>query len=205
MGSKIMSIIRPVESEQHRPAKPQPSSRRLTKEEWNAAVALWESGHYSLSEIAGRYGIRPDGLQRRFKANGIKKGKQVVSVAVGDGAGGDVLRRRIEETKSHHYTYAAALAQLTMSEIAKCHQNGHRFATIARAIDVLYKAAKTLAILRKERYALLDLERGGTGDDELPEFRVAEFTAEKIEEICRLAERRVDFDDLDDDGSLAGV
>jgi transposase-like protein len=184
---KIMSIITPVESEPYLRAKPQSSSRRLNREEWSEAVVLWESGQYSLSEIAGRYGIRADGLQRRFKAHGIKKGKWIASVAEGGGTKADLLRRRIEETKTAHYQYAAALAKLAMVKIVECHQKGHRYATINKDIRVLYQAAKTLAIIRRERYALLALDEKGT-DDEMPEFLLTELSAEQIEEIRRLAE-----------------
>lgn len=180
----------------------------ISKKAFLEAKDLWESGKHTLNDIAAKIGVPAPTLQRALRAAGSRKGSRAVVIAGEEKsveARIDELQvRRIGETKEQHYSYAEALAKLTIDVVVTAKRNGLRFSTIDRDIAALGKAAKTMEVLRKERYAILGLDRDDMADPEdTPELMVSELTAEQIQEIrAQIEQGLVDEDDLPDVGDI---
>lgn len=183
-------------------------SRRLSRKEWEECVILWESGKYTLDELARRVGIKTNTLQQRMKAAGIIKGSRAVTVpdpkaeTIQDKI--DAIQvKRVSDTKEMHYQYAEALAKLTIGTVVDCRNKKQRFATIDKDIAALGKAAKTLEIIRKERFAILGLDKDNMLDPEdQPEFMISEMTEDQIKEVRDHIEQGLVDEDL---AEIAGM
>src|SRR5690606_1051531 len=57
------------------------SNKRLTPREYARAKTMWQSGEYTLPEIAETVGVSVTALSRRFKRGGVEKGSNAKKVA----------------------------------------------------------------------------------------------------------------------------
>lgn len=162
-------------------------SKRLSVAEWEQVKTMWEMGTATLAELSRNFGVRADTIQKRLKAEGIQKGARAgeVGAAVGEEIANQAVvnTRRINQTKEDHYSYAEALAKMTMNEIISARRDRKPLAQVDANIAALNKAAKTLQILRSERYALLGLDKEDGDPDDIPELLISELTPEHIIEI----------------------
>lgn len=176
---------------------PKSSGNRLTALQWEEVKTLWELGANSLSQLSAKYGVRADTLQKRLKDAGVEKGAKAhllaeaatdatVSAAKDEASERAILHtQRINETKDAHYRYAEALAKLVMEEIISAKRDSKAFALVDNNIAALGKAAKSLQILRSERFVLLGLDKEDADPDDMPELLVTELTPEMIEQMQR--------------------
>lgn len=175
------------------PAKPaaKPSSR-LTPKQWAEAEALWESGEVTLEDLANKFSKHKSNFSRHFDKKGIKRGakaevhKKRVAEAV-TAAGVDdatVTASRIRETKEEHYKMASGLAKLIWSEILTTKTKEQPLSVATANLKALDLAATGLERLRKERWAILGLDRSDYIDgDVIPELVISELTAEQIQAL----------------------
>lgn len=165
--------------------------KRLSPAEWEQVKLYWEMGTHSLSQLADEFGIRADTIQKRLKADGIEKGARAheVASATRESAKNELAEqaaenlKRVHSTKDDHYKWAEALAKLLMSEIVDAKQTGTAIGARDANITTLGKAAKTLEVLRKERYAILNLNKDDGDPDEMPELIISELNEEQIRDI----------------------
>lgn len=183
-----------------------PKPRRLTPAEWEQIKKLWEFGTVTLGDLEARFGIRKDTIQKRLKEEGIVKGSRAHEI--GEAAEAEIVdtavqtTRRIQETKEAHYRYAEALSKIVMQEVVNTRKAGRPLVSIDGNLAALNKAARTLEVLRRERYKLLGLDQEDASPDEMPEMLVSEMTGDMIAEMQRKMREGVagatEFNDLDD-------
>lgn len=177
--------------------------KRLTPEEWESVKTKWELGSATLAQLSEEFGVRADTLQRRLKSAGVEKGIRAGEVATAvkeEILNNAVVRtRQIEETKNDHYDYAVALAKMTMSVIVQARKDKRAIATTNNDLSALSKAAKTLEVLRKERFVILGLDKDDGDPEDQPELMITVMDDEMIESIRdqKRAEFEYDADDID--------
>jgi transposase-like protein len=185
-------------------------SRSLTEKQKAEAIALWQSGEVTLTQLAARFGRTTRALSAMFDKAGVKKGEksaevhaavqqQVAQQIVGDAG---LIAQKIRETKDSHYAAAKVIASLIQKQLVSAQQKGQPFATVQNEIKTLKLAAEALATLREERFVILGIADGEKeGDDDLPELPIHEMTADQILDM----QRRQDDGGLDmsDDEAMA--
>lgn len=165
--------------------------KRLTPLEWAKAESMYESGEYTLEDIANEFNIHEATVQRHMRKRGIEKGiraekiKKVVEAEIEDKAKeeAELLSRRIQETKEEHYRLNSAIDKRIAREIITVEQQGLSIATAGAAFKALKIAAEAIKITRENRYAILGLNDQDNDTDELPTLIVREMLDEEIAEI----------------------
>lgn len=174
-----------AELEEAKPVK----QKRLTPAEWEQVKLLWEYGNHTLADLSKEYGIRPDTIQRRLKEDDVEKGARAHEVASGvvNAVHDEMAKqaaenvKRIVETRNDHYRYAEVLARMTMGEIVSAKNANQSFATKDASLAALNKAAKTLEVLRKERWVILGLDREDGDPEDMDELMITELSQEQID------------------------
>lgn len=167
------------------------SSKRLKPHEWAQIRRIWAQGTHSLQQIADQFDVRKDTLQKRLKQDGIEKGSRAheITETIDSSVEEEMARqaaentRRINDTKNNHYLFAEALAKLAMNEVMTAKNERRAFSTIDGNITALNKTAKTLEILRKERYALLGLDREDGDPEDMDELIISELSEDQIAKL----------------------
>lgn len=165
--------------------------RRLTPKEWAKAESLYESGEYSLDQIAKEFGIHVITVQRHMKGHGIEKGSRSAEIkgAVADKIRSEaekdasIIAQRIQETKEEHYRLNQAIDKRLVREMVSAESEGRSVATSMPVIKTLKLIAETIKITRENRYTVLGISDDDVSDDELPALEVREMLDEEVEEI----------------------
>lgn len=156
--------------------------------------ALWESGNYTLQQLAEEFGISERHAARLVSQNNAKKGalnervRQKVEQQVEQQVATDAatIARRVHQTKEQHYAYSAFIAKKTVEIIHTAVEGNRPLAGIAGDMKALQLASQTLKTCREERFIALGYDPDNTDDDnELPELVIHELTQEDIEEMQR--------------------
>lgn len=153
--------------------------------------AMWETGEYSMDEIAKEVGNTVTAVKSYIDNNAIKKGsrsdeiQQAVMKKTKETAETEatLVASRIRETKEEHYKMSMAIAKLIWKEVLDCNKAGRPFADVRGNIASLELASRALANCRSERWVVLGLDKDNVSTDRLPELVLTELTAEQIEEI----------------------
>ncbi len=165
--------------------------RRLTPKEWAKAESLYESGEYTLDQIAEEFGVHAITVHRHMKAHGVEKGakaadvKGAVSDKIREEAEKDasIIAQRIQETKEEHYRLNQAIDKRIVREVVTAESEGRSVAASMNVIKTLKLMAETLKITRENRYTVLGITNDDVTDDELPALEVREMLDEEVEEI----------------------
>lgn len=179
--------------------------KRLTPAEWEEVKTLWELGTVTLAELQDRFGVRSDTLQKRLKGEGVVKGARAAEMgAIAEDVAKDtavINAKRVADTKESHYSYAEALAKLVMQEVVETKKNKKPIALADANLAALNKAAKTLEVIRKERYTILGLDKEDGDPDDIPELMISEMTEEQIRDIqaAMRSQEEIDLNFDDDD------
>lgn len=165
--------------------------RRLTPKEWAKAETMYESGEFTLDQIADEFGVHTITVQRHMKSKGIEKGSRADAVKrrlnekmdkeIDEDA--EVLKQRIKETKEEHYRLNKAIDGRLTREIVLTDQEGRQIASTINNVRALKLIAETLKITRENRYVILGVDAEGSAEDELPTLEVREMWEEEIEAI----------------------
>lgn len=166
-------------------------AKRLTPAEWERLKTLWEYGDHTLVQLSEMFGIRADTIQRRLKEEGVQKGakahlaaeKAAAEVEDDLAAQAAETMRRIHQTKDDHYKWSEAIGKMVMQELLNARNERKDVGMKNANLTALGKAAKTLEIIRKERYAILGLDREDGDPDEMDELLVSELLPEQIEAL----------------------
>lgn len=163
------------------------SGKRLTESEFAQVKAMWELGTATLQEMSDQFGITIAALHRRLKRAGVERGSRAHEAAKGvEDTVQDTARKntqRVTETKEQHYRYAEAIAQMTMQTIVQARKAGKAIATSDGDLSALNKAARTLEIVRRERYTVLGLDSDDGDPTETDELLISEMTDEQIAQL----------------------
>lgn len=172
--------------------KTKTSRKRMTPAEWGEAVALWESGEFTLQQISKKLSITKSHLSRKFKKEGVKKGdmfeetkaaveEETKSVSAEHAL---LLAKRVTETKEEHYQWSVAIGKMAMQVVAKARNDGHAISTASEDLKALNHLINIEQKVRSERYACLGLDKEDFVDgDDLPDLPIQDLTGEEIEEI----------------------
>ena len=187
---------------------------RMTPKMWKQAEALWETGEFTLKQLADRFGKTESAFTKHFAKKGVKrafraeevKSRVTEEVVKSSAAEVSVIVERIRETKEEHYKMSAALAKLTWAEILQAKKKEAPVATALGNLKALDTAMNVLKKAREERYAVLGLnaEQDDGDDDLLPKLIISELTPEQIAELQERDDGDSEFqdihvDDFDDD------
>lgn len=165
---------------------PSPSAKRLSPADWAQIKEFWELGTHSLQQLSDMFGIRRGSIHEKLKRDGVQKGSRAAEVAAMANSKveeeAEKRVKRISETKEQHYQWSEALGKLVMNTVINAKNNG-RLMTADPDLTALNKAAKTLEVVRKERWAILGLDKEDGDPEDIPEFMISELTAEQIAEL----------------------
>jgi hypothetical protein len=98
--------------------------------------------------------------------------------------------KRARETKDFHYKSAAFLGQLAVKKVQQAEKGELSYAQADEEIKVLLNASKVSAEARKERFAVLGLDKEDLISNELPELVIHEMNPFEIDQIRAEQERR---------------
>jgi len=176
--------------------------KRLTPDEWKKITLLWEYGNHTLAELSERFGIRPDSIHKKLSNAGTVKGSRAhEAAATATSALEDEMAKqaaentkRIITTRNDHYRFAEAITKMVMQELINANNTKAAFSTKDANLSALNKAAKTLEVLRKERYALLGLDKEDGDPDDMDELIITELSPEQIESM-QAQMRNIEFED----------
>lgn len=193
--------------------------RRLTVSDWAEIEELWQLGEHTLVELGEKFGVTPEHLSRELAKRGIKKGTKagVIKERVQELVANKQMERaaqnveRIQETKEDHYSYAKALSRMMFTIIATRVKNKQSVAGVKEEVRTIRDALQGMEIARKERYAILGLDKDEKAGDEITPLVIKEMTAEDVEQLRNrqrmesgdpdLAEVDNLIDSLGDDGT----
>lgn len=185
----------------------QKKARKLTPAEKTTLLENYRNGTATASELAKKYGRKPQSIYNLARAHGIKKGEnsEVVRQAIQEevqkslAEDAHVIAARIKETKEEHYRMSAGLTKLVWKTIAEAKRDGKRIDNASANEIRAYKiAAETLRITRTERYAVLsvaDKEKEELENrQDFPELTIQELDAQTIQKMN--AAQRLEMDDI---------
>ncbi|GAL22958.1 hypothetical protein JCM19235_1259 [Vibrio maritimus] len=164
--------------------------KRMTPKDWIRAEAMYESGDFSLEQIAKEFGVHKITIQRHMKSKGIEKGaaakkiKEAVEKRMEEAAAEevDITAQRISEVKERHFTLASTIDKKITREIIEAEKEGRPIATAHNNIKTYKLMAETLKLTRDAEYQVLGIT-DEVNDDELPTLEVREMLDDEIAEI----------------------
>jgi len=182
----------------------QEGRKGLEQEKWFQLRHLWEIGDSTLAELSNKFGVRVDTIQKRLKKEGSVKGSRAhEAIKNASEASEEELARqavevvkRIHETKNNHYVWNEAIGKMVMAELVEAKQLKQSVSMKDANLGALAKAAKTLEIIRKERYALLGLDKEDGDPEDMDELIISELDDEMIKRM-QAEMRGMEFDTLD--------
>lgn len=193
------------------PAAPEDDkSKRLTGREYARAKTMWQSGEYSLAEIAAEVGVSATALSRRFKRDTVTKGSDAdkVSKAVKraiertSAAQADELANTAHDIKMQALKALKLFNQKAYADVAMVIQAKGNLAEKLNDLKALEIASKIIAVNYSTGARILGLDKDLNPDDELPELQIHIMTENDVAELRenqRLEEIEADADIEDDD------
>ncbi|MGI1988700.1 hypothetical protein [Shewanella glacialipiscicola] len=165
--------------------------RRLTPREWSGAVAMYESGEFTLEQISEKYSVHVVTVQRYMSKNGIEKGsksnsiKRKVEERLAEDAEEEVslIVKRTQETKEEHYRICQAIDKRIARELITSGQDDKPISASINNLKALKIMAETLKITREARYTILGVTAESSDVDDLPSLEVREMLDSEIKEI----------------------
>lgn len=168
------------------------SGRHLTPKKQAEMIGLWESGEFTLADLAEKFGLATNWVCQFLKKRGVVKGSAAVDhakavadeVAKASFQDATILAGRIRETKEEHYKMASGMAKLTWSEILTAKQDKVPFSTVLNNLKSLDTAMNVLKKSREERFAVLGLNKDDDGEEnEIPQLIVEELTPDQVQRL----------------------
>jgi len=155
--------------------------------------ALWESGEFTLSELAAKFNRNGDSLSRYFSERGIVKGAKAEEYAkeierkIFEDLMGDTgkIAKKVKTLKEDYLTRFDIAKKLTHNEIANVQKNKLSMAAALPNLRAIKEYIGILSACRAEEYDLLgvlELESRVEHSD-LPELIISELTGKDIERM----------------------
>lgn len=199
-----------TEQETTSASKPRKLATRLTYGEQREVEALWESGNYTLLQLAKRFNISTYTLQKHFKREDVKRGvskekarevalKQAAIMAEKEAKRkADEHLKRVEETKSEHYSLSRIITKLAAHELTKAANGSAQLGTLGPNFKALDLAISALKKAREERWVVLGLDQDAQQGQSQTELVISELTPEQVEQMRAVQKQQDDFDALSD-------
>ncbi|UBM12769.1 hypothetical protein [Cupriavidus metallidurans] len=105
--------------------------------------------------------------------------------------------KRIKDAKNDAYGIATFIHKLIGKTLNDAKKDNKPLSSVTNDIKVLKEAAMAAKIAREERYAVLCIKEDDDDDDELPNFTVAELTADEIHAMKHQQREESGLDDPD--------
>lgn len=186
-------------------SKPASSTRRMTPAQWSEAKALWESGEFTLAQIAKRVKATREHLSRKFKKEGIEKGASSVKVSESAAAAVEdeiaknarIIPMRIAETKEEHYVWAQTTGKLSMQLLSRAIREGKPISSISEDAKAIERIANIMTKVMDQRYRALGIDKDDYIDEEtLPTLSIDIMTEDQMNEVrTRAREQTLGVDD----------
>ena|GEM_PF-3289345 len=181
--------------------------RNWTPSEWLKARTMYETGDYTVKEIADKFGRNKTSLSQRFKRFGVKKGTNFTEASTKverdlrreQREKADETVKRAKETKEEHYKWARSLSQMAVSILAKAQSESRPIGMVKPDILAVKAAMEALQKGQDMRNIALGLDKGDILDtDEIPEFGIVEMTEDERLEVIRKADSLLELsEDMD--------
>jgi len=191
------------------------SKRQWKPSEEAEAIALWESGEFTLSELASKFNRNADSLSRFFTTRGLTKGSKAEEYAkavherVMSQVMGDVgeTATKVKNLKDDYLTRFEIAKKLTHNEIATVQKRGLSLQSALPNLRAIKQYIDILSHCRTEEYDLLGVAEfeSRIEHDDLPELVISELTVEDIEKMrveqLKLSSMdEIDIDQMDEFG-----
>lgn len=178
-------------TEQEAPAGAAVVSKRLTPREYARAKSMWQSGEYSLAEIADAVGVSATALSRRFKRDSIEKGATANKVSA-------AVQKAIERTSAAQAEEMAVVAHDLKMQALKAIKlfNQKAYADVAKSIQDKTPLAERLSDLKAlneatkivaQNYAtgakILGLDQELNEAEDLPELQIHLMTENDVADL----------------------
>ena len=164
--------------------------KRLSAKDWIKAEAMYESGDYSLEQIAETFSVHKLTVQRHMKSKGIEKGaaakrlKEKIDARAEEAAEEEVdeTTRRIQEVKERHFMLNTTIDKKITKELIEAEREGRPISTAHNNLKSYKLMAETLKITRSNEYEILGIT-DDLADDELPDLEIRDMLEEEIAEM----------------------
>ena len=146
-------------------------------------------------QLAKRFNISTYTLQKHFKREDVKRGvskekarevalKQAAIMAEKEAKRkADEHLKRVEETKSEHYSLSRIITKLAAHELTKAANGSAQLGTLGPNFKALDLAISALKKAREERWVVLGLDKDVIDEDALPELVMSTMTDEQVQEL----------------------
>lgn len=190
-------------------------NRRLTAAEWMRAKVLFNEGKMRTKDLAKHFGITREAMSRGLKKRGAVYGmnsEKRAQKAV-DGAEEDIglIIMRAKETKDEHYRFSKFYANLAAKKVSEAEKNPDNYGDAEQQLRTILAAMKINGEARRERFAILGLDKEVSLSDAVPELVIREMEEEEIVEIRENQEEDMfelepfnegDDDEIEEDGDF---
>lgn len=168
-----------------------PKHQRLNAAQKRRIIAMWESGNFTLIDIAEDLGTSKATIHRLLKKEGIEKGaaqeeaRLKVQEEMARKAEEEARKTasRISETKDGLYRVQKFLDDQMMKEIVNAIQENRGIATVTPNIKALKLASEQLKMSRETRWKILGLDKDDVATEEIPVLSIDELTEDEMKEI----------------------
>lgn len=204
----------PIETEQDTPAPV--NSKRLTPREYARAKSMWQSGEYSLAEIADTVGVSATALSRRFKRDSVEKGSTANKVSA-------AVQKAIERTSASQAEEMAVVAhdlkmqalksiklfnQKAYADVAKSIQDKTPLAERLNDLKALNEASKIVAQNYATGAKILGLDQVLNEAEDLGELQIHLMTENDVAELREQQRREAaeaEGENYDDEDAIVGL
>ncbi|NQZ53229.1 MAG: hypothetical protein HRT93_03135 [Piscirickettsiaceae bacterium] len=167
-------------------------AKRITPAQWAEAKALWESGEFTLSQIAEKIGSSREHLSRKFKADGILKGAKSESIVSGAeesikdevAKNAKILPMRVHESKERAFKTQENISKMMMMMAQKAIKDTGGVAAAEPDMKVLNLMAQIAGRTMDQAWKALGIDQEGFVDlDDLPELPIVLLTEKEMDDI----------------------
>lgn len=167
------------------------SGKRLTPREYRTACQMWESGEYTLKNIAEHFGILPNGLSVRFRKDGIVKGAQAekhdkavaASIEKDTARSAMETRKLVSELQKNNLTWLDQITKRTLLIAAQASKENMPLGMFKDDVKVLKDMSDIISKNYGTAAQILRIDEIAEAQEDLPTFSVHEMTAEDVEAI----------------------
>lgn len=191
-----------------KPARRQRPRQRQRRHEMTATekatiAAMYEREGLGITEIAKRVNRDVKTVQtvtgplvRGSKSDEVARQVEVRLAQEAADQAAESLKK-VKDAKEDSYRIATLIHKLIGKTIVDAQRKEQPLSAVANDIKVLKEAAMAAKIAREERYAVLGVKEE-EDDDELPNFTVAELTADEVNEMKGQQRAESGLDEPDD-------
>lgn len=176
--------------------------KRMSKENYGQAKAMWLTGDYTLKDIAAKFDVTTNNLHVRFKKDGVAKG---AARDVHQKAAQKALAQKMADDVKKHASMAASTRNRSLQGIEVISKlRGNIIAQQVKSknpISEIFDDVKTLNELSKGMKSdwdavkfILDMDKKTETEDELPQLTFRAMTDEDIAKINE--DKQAELDEL---------